>query len=129
MPVGCILMSLCLLFSHTKWKIFGRSNDIKAMVSLQCATIKLLMHLGVCYALMKLESHLASTSCDSNASFVLSNIPCVSMTWWFHAISKPLLMKLMWSSLVLLGSPGNFSPCWNWSNRKCSGKLKLVHLH
>ena len=42
-------------------------------------------------ALKKLESHSAIASCDSYASFVLSNLPRASITPWLHAARLPFL--------------------------------------
>ena len=40
---------------------------------------------------MKLESHSAIASCNSHASFVLSNLPRASITPWLHAARLPFL--------------------------------------
>ena len=50
---------------------------IKQMVNAIACTIELRMHLG---GLKKLESHSAIPSCDSYASFVLSNLPRAPIT-------------------------------------------------
>ena len=61
--------------------MFESFNVIKEMVSVQRAACN---H-RVIDALEKLESHSAITSCDSYASFVLSNLPRASITRWLHA--------------------------------------------
>ena len=48
---------------------------IKQMVNAIACTFELWCTWEVCYALKKLESHSAVASCDSYASFVLSNLP------------------------------------------------------
>ena len=53
-------------------------NAIKEMVSVQCVTIELWMHLGG--LLSTQEARVTIASCDSYASFALSNLPRVSIT-------------------------------------------------
>ena len=43
----------------------------------------------VCQALKKLESHSAIASCDSYATFVLSNLPRASISPWLHDARLP----------------------------------------
>ena len=62
----------------------------------------------------KLESHSAIASCDSYASFVLSNLPRASITPWLHAARLPFLKKLIHlfqnlQSFLLYGTDHYFS--------------------
>ena len=54
------------------------------------------MHLGIsCYALEKVDSHLAMGLCDSYTSLVLSNLSLASMTGQMHANHKPILLLII----------------------------------
>ena len=53
------------------------------------------MHLGSCYALEKVDSHLSMGLCGSYASLVLSNLSLASMTRQMHANHKPILLLII----------------------------------
>ena len=61
----------------SKRLLFFQCYVIKQMVNATACTIELWYTWEVCQALNKLESHSAVASCDSYASFVLSNLPRV----------------------------------------------------
>ena len=68
--------STCSFFCGKQWRRINSAVD-----SLKFRAIK------------RLKLHHAIASCDSCASFVLRNLLCASITWWWPAARKPFLNK------------------------------------
>ena len=66
-----------------------KERKMKEMVSVQRATIELSMHLG--YLPSTQEARAAIASCDSYATFVLSNLPRAFKTRELYVANLPFL--------------------------------------